>query len=92
MNTTRPGTWTLHLNLLGIPIHIHPVSWIVLAIIGGGLGISDRDGLVQTLLFVAAGMLSLIVPSFPWCIALRAAMASSAGTAPRHGGPPSKPL
>ncbi|MGN0836478.1 MAG: site-2 protease family protein [Akkermansia sp.] len=60
MNTTRPGSRTLHLNLLGIPVHIHPLSWIVLAILGGGLGISDRDGLVHTLLFVAAGMLALI--------------------------------
>lgn len=61
MKTLSPGSRTLHLNLLGIPVHIHLISWVVLAIIGGGLGISDRDGLVQTLLFVAAGMLALIV-------------------------------
>ncbi len=51
----------LNLRLFNIPVSIHPISWLMLAIIGGGLGISGRDGLVHVLLFVVAGMLCLIV-------------------------------
>lgn len=40
------------------------MSWIVLAIIGGGLGISDKDSLVQVLCFVVAGMLTLLAHEF----------------------------
>ena len=40
------------------------MSWIVLAIIGGGFGISDRDSLVQVLCFVVAGMLTLLAHEF----------------------------
>ncbi len=40
------------------------MSWIVLAIIGGGFGISDKDSLVQVLCFVVAGMLTLLAHEF----------------------------
>lgn len=55
---------SIHFQLWGIPVTIHPMSWIVLAIIGGGFGISDKDSLVQVLCFVAAGMLTLLAHEF----------------------------
>lgn len=55
---------TLSFELFGIPVSIHPVSWVMLALIGGGLGIDNKDSLVQTLLFVAAGMVTLLVHEF----------------------------
>lgn len=51
---------TLFLSLFGIPVQIHPISWVVLAILGGGLGVNSSAGLVHTLLFTAAGMLTLL--------------------------------
>lgn len=55
---------SIQFQLWGIPVTIHPMSWIVLAIIGGGFGISDKDSLVQVLCFVAAGMLTLLAHEF----------------------------
>ncbi|MCQ2365154.1 MAG: hypothetical protein MJ051_06340 [Akkermansia sp.] len=55
---------TLSFVLFGIPVSIHPVSWVMLALIGGGLGIDNKDSLVQTLLFVAAGMVALLAHEF----------------------------
>lgn len=55
---------TLSFVLFGIPVNIHPVSWVMLAIIGGGLGIDNKDSLVRTLLFVAAGMVTLLAHEF----------------------------
>ena len=40
------------------------MSWVVLAIIGGGFGVSDKDSLVQVLCFVVAGMLGLLAHEF----------------------------
>ncbi len=48
-------------RLFGIPIVIHPIAWVVLLIIGGGLGINSGEQLASVLLFVVAGMLCLIV-------------------------------
>ncbi len=51
----------LHFRLLGIPVSIHPVSWIMLLILGGGLGVDSGQQLANVLLFVLAGMLCLLV-------------------------------
>lgn len=40
------------------------MAWVFLAIIGGGLGVSNKDSLVQMLCFVVAGMLCLLVHEF----------------------------
>lgn len=55
---------TLYFELFGIPVQIHPMSWVMLAIIGGGLGIDNRDSLVRVLLFIAAGMVTLLAHEF----------------------------
>lgn len=64
MNDSGTAKGTIQFQLWGIPVTIHPMSWIVLAIIGGGFGISDRDSLVQVLCFVTAGMLTLLAHEF----------------------------
>lgn len=55
---------TLYFELFGVPVQIHPMSWVMLALIGGGLGIDNKDSLVQVLLFVAAGMVTLLAHEF----------------------------
>ncbi len=51
----------LNFRLLGIPVSIHPISWVMLLILGGGLGVDNGQQLASVLLFVVAGMLCLIV-------------------------------
>ncbi len=53
------GVLTFH--LLGIPVSIYPISWVMLLILGGGLGVDSGQQLASVLLFVVAGMLCLIV-------------------------------
>ncbi len=48
-------------RLFGIPVVIHPISWVMLLIIGGGLGVDSGQQLASVLLFVVAGMLCLLV-------------------------------
>ncbi len=52
---------TLHFRLCGIPVTIYPISWIFLFFLGGGLRMDSGDQLADTLLFVVAGMLCLLV-------------------------------
>ncbi len=51
----------LNFRLLGIPVSIHPISWVMLLILGGGLGVDSGQQLARVLLFVVAGMLCLLV-------------------------------
>ncbi len=52
---------TLHFTLWGIPVSIYPISWILLFFLGGGMRLDSGEGLADTLLFMLAGMLCLIV-------------------------------
>ncbi len=51
----------LNFRLWGIPVSIHPISWVMLLILGGGLGVDSGQQLAHVLLFVIAGMLCLLV-------------------------------
>ncbi len=51
----------LNFRILGIPVSIHPVSWLMLLILGGGLGVDSGQQLACVLLFVIAAMLCLLV-------------------------------
>lgn len=64
MNNSGSTKGTIQFQLWGIPVSIQPISWIVLAIIGGGFGINDKDSLVQVLCFMVAGMLTLLAHEF----------------------------
>ncbi len=55
---------TIRFQLFGIPVSIHPLSWLFLAILGGALSINTSMDLVSTLLFVVAGMISLLCHEF----------------------------
>ena len=72
MNSPQPSPWTLRFSLFGLPVSIHPVSWVVLAILGGALGVSDGGQLSRVLLFVVAGMLTLLVHEFGHALTGRA--------------------
>lgn len=52
---------SLCFTLFGIPIVISPFSWLILAILGGGLDMNSAVELGGILIFVAIGMLTLIV-------------------------------
>lgn len=52
---------SLCFSLFGIPIVISPFSWLILAVLGGGFDMNDAGDLSDILIFVAAGMLALIV-------------------------------
>ncbi len=61
MQQDTPPRGSINLRLFRIPISIHPISWVMLAILGGGLGISSAGDVSRVLFFVVAGMLCLIV-------------------------------
>lgn len=73
MNTQNPRSWVIRFRLWGIPVSIHPVSWVVLALLGGVLGVDDGAGLTRVGVFVVAGMLTLLVHEFGHALAGRCA-------------------
>lgn len=52
---------SLQFNLFGIPIAISPFSWLILAMLGGGMDIKESGDLRGVLIFVVAGMVALLV-------------------------------
>lgn len=64
MNATNSPSWVLRFRLFGISVQILPISWVVLALLGGAMGVSDAAGLNNVLIFVVAGMLCLLVHEF----------------------------
>lgn len=72
MDSSKPTPWTLRFSLFGIPVSIHPISWVILAILGGALGVSDGGELNRVLLFTVAGMLTLLVHEFGHALVGRA--------------------
>ena len=64
MQAQTPHPWTLRFSFFGIPVSIQPMAWVVLALLGGAFGVSTSEDLTQTLVFMAAGMLCLLVHEF----------------------------
>lgn len=69
MNSLQSSSWTLRFALFGIPVRIQPISWVVLALLGGAMGVNDAAGLTNVALFVLAGMLCLLVHEFGHALA-----------------------
>ena len=59
MNEQNSPRGVLNFRLFGIPVSIHPMSWVILAVLGGAFGVSDGDDLSRVAVFVVAGMLCL---------------------------------
>lgn len=60
MTPQQESRGTLFFSLFGVDIYIFPISWIMLAILGGALDISTGTDLSRVLTFVACGMLCLL--------------------------------
>lgn len=60
MSEQTKGKGTLYFTLWGIPVSIQPSSWLVLALLGGGLRIGSGSDLIQVAVFVVMGVLSLL--------------------------------
>ncbi len=61
MDDTSSHFGCIRFQLFGIPIVIRPVSWVLLAFLGGAFGVKSGEDLSGVLLFVVAGMLCLLV-------------------------------
>ena len=64
MSSPNSSAWTLRFSLFGIPVRIQPISWVVLAILGGAFGVDDGGDMRRVLTFVVAAMLVLLVHEF----------------------------
>jgi Zn-dependent protease len=51
----------LSFNLFGIPVRILPWFWITMAVIGGGLSANNSAAILDTLVFIGAGLISILV-------------------------------
>ena len=51
----------LRFSLFNIPVFVHPWFWLTLALIGGGLRVSDATGFIEVAMFVLAGFVSILV-------------------------------
>ncbi|MBR5888358.1 MAG: hypothetical protein IKZ07_09145 [Akkermansia sp.] len=60
MSEEKMSKGTLQFTLWGIPVSIHPSSWVVLALLGGGLQVSSGGDLLQVAVFAVMGVLSLL--------------------------------
>ncbi len=51
----------LRFRLFGFPVTVEPWHWAILAFIGGGLRIRDKEDLLPVILFMVAGFVSILI-------------------------------
>ena len=51
----------LRFRLFGFPVTVEPWHWLILAFIGGGLGIRVREDILGVILFMVAGFVSILI-------------------------------
>jgi stage IV sporulation protein FB len=51
----------IRFRLFGIPVEIQPFFWLTAALLGGALGASSRDSVIQVGLFMLAAFVSILV-------------------------------
>lgn len=62
----------IQFRLFGIPVAVHPVFWLTLALLGGALsGISTKAQLLSLGLFVLAGFISVLVHEMGHALTIR---------------------
>ena len=76
----------IRFSLFGIPIQIQPWFWISLAILGGGESANSKDGIVRLILFLLAGLISILVHELGHALTGRAFGARSQITLQAFGG------
>ena len=76
----------LRFSLLGIPVQIQPWFWISLAIIGGGAAADSKEAIIQLVLFLLAGLISILVHELGHALTGRAYGARSEITLHAFGG------
>lgn len=73
MNSPASSRWTLRFTLFGVSVRIQPISWVILALLGGAIDVSNGSDFLRVAIFVAAGMLCLLVHEFGHALSGRAA-------------------
>lgn len=58
-------------SLFGITITVEPWFWVTMAFLGGALRINSTDGLLQVVLFVLAGFISILVHEMGHALMIR---------------------
>lgn len=76
----------IRFQLFGIPVQVQPWFWVSLLLIGGGLGASSKEQLMQLALFMLAGFVSILVHEMGHALSGRACGAHSAVTLFAFGG------
>jgi membrane-associated protease RseP (regulator of RpoE activity) len=76
----------IRFSLFGISIHIQPWFWISLAIIGGGAYANSKESILRLLLFILAGLISILVHELGHALTGRAFGARSEITLQAFGG------
>jgi len=61
----------LSFNLFGIPVRILPWFWITMALIGGGIGANDSLSILLVLVFMLAGLISILVHELGHALTVR---------------------
>src|SRR5687768_15450997 len=61
-----PTRYDLHFNLFGFPVTVHPLFWVVSALLGSAGG-----GIVQLLIWILAVFVSIIIHELGHALAMR---------------------
>ena len=61
----------LSFYLFGIPVRVQPWFWVTLALIGGGLGANDALSMLNVVMFVLAGFVSVLVHELGHALTVR---------------------
>lgn len=77
MNTPEHTRGCIQFTFFGVPTMIRPSSWLMLLVLGSGFGQMKQD-IMPTLIFVAAGMLCLLVHEYGHAFTGRALGSGSA--------------
>ena len=61
----------IRFRLFGFPVTVEPWHWAILAFCGGALGIKESEDLLPVLLFMAAGVVSILIHELGHALTMR---------------------